>query len=1247
MKNFATIVLLAFLTACSSTPVLPPTSTISRVAFIKEITAQKPLAITVDRKGKIYLVDKEGNVSILSPEGEKTTTLPRITSAGVKILKRPTDVAVYKDKIFVTDSGLDQVSIFTVDGVYIDSFGESGGSPKEFNNPKGIQVFDGVIYVADTGNNRIQVFGPNGVYLHSITGQTENHKETPAANLISKPAGLAIDHLGQLYVIDASDRTVKIYNPHGEFIDQIADGMSPGSIIMDKNGFFVTDLKGLSIRKYGFDRKLLFSFGTKGEGRAQFASISGLSKDAVGNIYVADQKRSLIQVFSPEKEKDSYPGGGFNTPPPTSVQWFKNIAVTRDITNAAWNGKDTIYAVDGKNIYEIKNGTTKQTITIKDCSPQAVAVDKKGSLWALDGRKKRVLKLDETGKILSSFGSPGSGPGKLSKPTDMAIASNGIIYVADPGNRMVQVFNKDGVFLNVIRGGNNGVSLLKPTALFLNSSDMLHVLDTDLYAVLTYSSKGEPIAQFGKAGKNEYDFDKPTDLFASENEIFVLDAGTNNVKVFTHEGNFIRSFGTKGNSKGDFFKSVSITPKDSNHFFVVDSGNERIQTLATIYTPPAPADVKARNEMRAVTLTWKPCSAPFVTGYHIYKSDNKDGPFSLLTTVKETLYEDRKVSPGKPYFYAITAMAKDGNESAAGSIVSSIPSCYLPAPPAKLTAEAHEWSVSLNWEPGKTEYISHYTVFREQNGVFEEIGKSEIPSFTDTSLRPNTSYSYKVTAVSSDAKEGEASAIKVTTKIAQKQPVGIEVPEIADIFSNTYKVYEKEGMGRIIITNNTGITIPRINISFTIKEFMDFPSEMEIKDLQPGAGKDLSLKAVFNNKILNVTEDTPVQTEIRAFYYENNQLHNFSKNLPVNIYEKHRMMWDVRERFATFITPKDPVVLEFTRSIVTQFKDADNALQQAAVIFAAMGNSGLIYMQDPSNPYQITSGKTDLIDYVQYPHETLQRKSGDCDDLVALYAASLESLGIKTKAIEVPGHMLMMFSTNIEAGEQRETMDDLFVIHDNFMWVPIETTMVGSSFMKAWGQGSKTYYKWLDKNLSLLDIRQAWRKFKPASLPASNWRLPAVSRKTLGDDFINEFKNLKRIGLNLHTQKYRAILVANPKDIDALMQIGIIYGRAEELSRSRTSFEKVLTIDPNHVSAMNNLGNIYYLEQNYIKAQQTYEKAAEIEPNDPLILVNLAKCYHQQNMIQKASLAFNKARKMAPDIIKKYRALTLELSTDL
>ena len=54
----------------------------------------------------------------------------------------------------------------------------------------------------------------------------------------------------------------------------------------------------------------------------------------------------------------------------------------------------------------------------------------------------QIAKLDNHGRPKS-----GSGPGELRKPWDVAVDGNGDIYVADSGNRRVQVFNSSGTFL--------------------------------------------------------------------------------------------------------------------------------------------------------------------------------------------------------------------------------------------------------------------------------------------------------------------------------------------------------------------------------------------------------------------------------------------------------------------------------------------------------------------------------------------------------------------------------------------------------------------------------------------------------------------------------------------------------------------------------------------------------------------------------------------------------------------------------
>jgi DNA-binding beta-propeller fold protein YncE len=65
----------------------------------------------------------------------------------------------------------DRVQRFTADGEFIMEFGTSGSGDGEFNRPAGVEVdHHGDIYVADRGNNRIQLFNPEGKYLDKFIG---------------------------------------------------------------------------------------------------------------------------------------------------------------------------------------------------------------------------------------------------------------------------------------------------------------------------------------------------------------------------------------------------------------------------------------------------------------------------------------------------------------------------------------------------------------------------------------------------------------------------------------------------------------------------------------------------------------------------------------------------------------------------------------------------------------------------------------------------------------------------------------------------------------------------------------------------------------------------------------------------------------------------------------------------------------------------------------------------------------------
>jgi hypothetical protein len=77
--------------------------------------------------------------------------------------------------------------------------------------------------------------------------------------------------------------------------------------------------------------------------------------------------------------------------------------------------------------------------------PTDVTWDTEGNIFISDGYiNSRVAKFDKNGDWVKSFGEPGRGPGQLNTPHSIAADNKGNIYVADRGNRRIQVFTPDG-----------------------------------------------------------------------------------------------------------------------------------------------------------------------------------------------------------------------------------------------------------------------------------------------------------------------------------------------------------------------------------------------------------------------------------------------------------------------------------------------------------------------------------------------------------------------------------------------------------------------------------------------------------------------------------------------------------------------------------------------------------------------------------------------------------------------------------
>lgn len=163
--------------------------------------------------------------------------------------------------------------------------------------------------------------------------------------------------------------------------------------------------------------------------------------------------------------------------------------------------------------------------------PHGIFVDKAGNVWITDaqgkdGKGHQVFKFSSEGKILLTLGKAGvagDGPDTFNQPSDVLVAPNGDIFVADG------------------HGGNTNARIVK------------------------FSSDGKFIKTWGKKGTAPGEFDTPHALaMDSKGRLFVGDRANNRIQIFDQDGNFIAQWKQFGRPSGLFIdKSDTLYVADS------------------------------------------------------------------------------------------------------------------------------------------------------------------------------------------------------------------------------------------------------------------------------------------------------------------------------------------------------------------------------------------------------------------------------------------------------------------------------------------------------------------------------------------------------------------------------------------------------------------------------------------------------------------------------------------------------------
>jgi DNA-binding beta-propeller fold protein YncE len=200
--------------------------------------------------------------------------------------------------------------------------------------------------------------------------------------------------------------------------------------------------------------------------------------------------------------------------------------------------------------------------------PTDVTWDNDGNIFISDGYiNARVAKYDKNGDWVKSWGSHGAGPGQLNTPHSIASDAAGNIYVADRGNRRVQVFDPNGTLLREIKvevptppdarpaiGNRPGAETVpqqlpgSPWAVCVTPGPNQFLYMSDAYPGRIYklTLDGKLLGVLGKAGKQPKQFGWIHEMACpSENELYVAEILNWRVQKLTLRPSAARSTATK------------------------------------------------------------------------------------------------------------------------------------------------------------------------------------------------------------------------------------------------------------------------------------------------------------------------------------------------------------------------------------------------------------------------------------------------------------------------------------------------------------------------------------------------------------------------------------------------------------------------------------------------------------------------------------------------------------------------------
>lgn len=260
-----------------------------------------PYGTSVNQRGEILVAEKKAHcVSIFSPEGVK---LQSFGSEGLQPgnFKEPHGVAVSDNgDVIVTDYN-HRVQKFSNEYKLIKNVGKLGNGNLQFDHPLNVAISPTtkIIAVPEWGNYRVQILNPDLTFNSSIGNQGSGNGQ------FLKAYDVAFDSGGNVYVTDAENHCIQVFTPEGKFLRKFGKkgeghgelNYPAGMSIDSDDTVYVVNGHNHCVSVFTPEGEFLKSFGSRGDGPGQFDDPRVITMNKNGKIYVTERGNKRIQIF--------------------------------------------------------------------------------------------------------------------------------------------------------------------------------------------------------------------------------------------------------------------------------------------------------------------------------------------------------------------------------------------------------------------------------------------------------------------------------------------------------------------------------------------------------------------------------------------------------------------------------------------------------------------------------------------------------------------------------------------------------------------------------------------------------------------------------------------------------------------------------------------------------------------------------------------------------------------------------------